>query len=154
MSIIEKAKAAITASSKESSVYVGADSIRFKKQGKWFARYSTVVIIHKDSNKGGKIFYQDQVLPDYGNIKMRLLQEVSYAIEVASELIDVVDGRHLAIHLDLNADPKHKSNVAVKEALGYVKGTLGIDADIKPYSWASSHAADHVVRSKLKSAIH
>jgi predicted RNase H-related nuclease YkuK (DUF458 family) len=40
----------------------------------------------------------------------------------------------------------YKSNVAVKEALGYVKGTLGIDAKIKPDSFAATHAADHVVR--------
>ena len=36
--------------------------------------------------------------------------------------------------------------LSIKEALGYVKGTTGLDAVIKPNSFAATHAADHVVR--------
>ena len=144
--MFEDAKEAIKQSTKESSVYIGSDSIRYKKKGKWMAKYSTVVIIHMDSSKGCKIFYHTESLEDYGGIKMRLLNEVQFAISAACEIIDVLDGRHLEIHLDLNPSPTHKSNVAVKEALGWVKGSVGIDAKIKPHSFAASHAADHVVR--------
>jgi predicted RNase H-related nuclease YkuK (DUF458 family) len=52
----------------------------------------------------------------------------------------------MEVHLDINPNPKHKSSIAVKEALGWVKGSLGIDAKIKPDSFAATHAADHVVR--------
>jgi predicted RNase H-related nuclease YkuK (DUF458 family) len=52
----------------------------------------------------------------------------------------------MEVHLDINPDPKHKSNVAVKEALGWVKGSLNLDAKIKPASFAATHAADHAVR--------
>lgn len=144
--MFEEAKTAIVQSSKESSVYIGCDSIRFKKNGQWWAKYSTVIIVHKDSKHGCQIYHQTEDMPDYGNLKQRLLTEVQYAVSAALEVMDVIGDRRLEIHLDVNPNPKHKSNVAVKEALGWVRGSLGIDAQIKPYSWAATHAADHVVR--------
>lgn len=145
----EDAILAIMDSSPSSSIYVGADSTRFKKNGQCYARYSTVIILHHDSNRGCRIFSNSEVLPDYGNLKQRLLNEVRYAVEAASAIIDYVEDRNFEIHLDLNPDPKHKSHVAVSEALGWVKGATGVDATIKPDSFASSHCADHVVRNKL-----
>ncbi len=142
----EDAKQAILTSSPQSSVYIGCDSIRYKKNGQWFAKYSTVIILHKDSRHGSKLFHESVDMPDYGNLKQRLLNEVSFAVTAATEIIDVLGDRHMEVHLDINPDPKHKSNVAVKEALGWVRGSLGIDAKIKPHGFAATHAADHVVR--------
>lgn len=142
----EEAKQAILDSSKESSVYIGTDSIRFKKNGQWHAKYSTVIVLHIDSKKGCRLFHESVDMPDYGNLKQRLLTEVQFAVMAASEIIDVLGDRHLEVHIDVNPDPKHKSNVAVKEALGWVRGSLGLDAKIKPNSWAATHAADHAVR--------
>lgn len=141
-----EAKQAILDSSPESSVYIGCDSIRYKKNGQWRAKYSTVIIVHKDSKHGCAIFPFAEDLPDYGNMKQRLLNEVGYAVAAATEIIDVLGDRRMEVHLDLNPNPKHKSNVAIKEALGWVRGTLGLDALVKPNSWAATHAADHVVR--------
>jgi len=137
---IDDAKAAILESSQNSSVYIGADSIRHKKNGQWYAKYSTVIVVHMDSKRGCKLFHNSVDMPDYGNLRQRLLNEVMYAIEAATEIIDHLGDRHLEIHLDVNPDPKHKSSV------GYVKGTLGLDAKIKPASFAATHAADHAVR--------
>ena len=72
--------------------------------------------------------------------------EVQLAVTTATEIVDVIGDRHFEIHLDINPNPNHKSSVAVKEALGWVKGSLGMDAKIKPHSFAATHAADHVVR--------
>lgn len=144
--MFEEAKKAIRESSKSSSIYIGADSIRYKKNGNWWAKYSTVIVLHQDSKRGCKLFHRSVDLQDFGSIKQRLLNEVMYAIEAASEVIDDVGSRHLELHIDINPSPKHKSNVAVKEALGWVKGSLGLDAVIKPDSWAATHAADHLVR--------
>ena len=142
-----EAKEAIAASSKESSVYIGADSIRYKrKNGQWWAKYSVVVIVHADSKHGCRLFHKSYDEPDYGGLKQRLLNEVNYAVSCATEVLDVIGDREFQIHLDINPDPKHKSSVAVKEALGWVKGALGIDAVVKPNAFASTHAADHVVR--------
>jgi predicted RNase H-related nuclease YkuK (DUF458 family) len=144
--MIEEAKKAILDSSQSSSIYIGCDSIRFRKNKQWYAKYSTVVIVHMDSKKGCRLFHESIDMPDYGNLKQRLLTEVQHAVATATELIDVIGDRHLEIHLDINSDPKHKSSVAVKEALGWVKGSLGLDAKIKPSAFAATHAADHAVR--------
>lgn len=144
--MIEEAKQAILDSSKESSVYIGCDSVRFKKNNMWYAKYSTVVIIHMDSKHGCRLFHESVDMPDFGNLKQRLLNEVQMAVMAATEIVDVLGERHMEIHLDINPNPKHKSSVAVKEALGWVKGSLGLDAKIKPASFAATHAADHAVR--------
>jgi len=144
----DKARQAILDSSPESSVYVGCDSIRHKKNGQWFARYSTCIIVHMDSNKGCRLFHETVDLPDYGNLKQRLLNEVNFAVTAATEIIDTVGDRHLEIHIDVNPDPAHKSSVAVKEALGWVRGSLGIEAKIKPAAFAATHCADHLVRNR------
>ena len=130
--MIEEAKQAILDSSQESSVYIGCDSIRFRKNKQWYAKYSTVVIVHMDSKKGCRLFHESVDMPDYGNLKQRLLTEVQHAVTTATEIIEVLGDRHMEIHLDINPNPKHKSSIAVKEALGWVKGSLGIDAKIKP----------------------
>jgi predicted RNase H-related nuclease YkuK (DUF458 family) len=144
--MIEQAKAAILESSEQSSIYIGCDSIRFHKNEQWYAKYSTVVIVHMDSKHGCKLFHESIDMPDYGNLKQRLLMEVQMAVSVATEIIEIVGNRHIEIHLDINPNPKHKSSIAVKEALGWVKGSLGLDAKIKPSSFAATHAADHAVR--------
>jgi predicted RNase H-related nuclease YkuK (DUF458 family) len=141
-----EAKEAIRASSKESSVYIGADSIRYKKKGLFWAKYSVVVILHTDSKHGCRLFHKSYDEPDYGGLKQRLLMEVNYAVTCATEIVEVIGDRTWAIHLDINPDPKHKSSVAVKEALGWVKGMFGVDAVIKPDAFAATHCADHLVR--------
>jgi len=145
--MIEEAKQAILDSSPQSSVYIGCDSIRIRKNKQWYAKYSTVIIVHMDSKRGCKLFHESVDMPDFGNLKQRLLNEVQMAVMAATEIVEVLGDRHMEIHLDINPNPKHKSSVAVKEALGWVKGSLGLDAKIKPHSFAATHAADHVVRN-------
>jgi predicted RNase H-related nuclease YkuK (DUF458 family) len=146
--MFDDAKAVIKASSKESSVYVGCDSVRFKKNGRWFARYATVVVVHYDTCHGASVFSDIVVMEDYGNIKMRLLNEAMFATNAALEIIDVLDGRYLEIHLDINPNPKHRSNVAITEAVGYVLGCTQVKPKVKPEAWAASHASDHCARQK------
>jgi predicted RNase H-related nuclease YkuK (DUF458 family) len=151
--MLDEAIEAIRASSKESSVYIGCDSIRFKKDGIWYARYSTVVVLHIDSKKGARLFHHSETIPDYGAMKQRLLTEVAYAVTAALGVVEAAGDRYMEVHLDLNKSPKHKSYVAVQEALGYVRGSLpGVEAKIKPHSWAATHASDHAVRNKLVTA--
>lgn len=146
--MFEDAKNVIRNSSKETSVYVGCDSVRFKKNGKWFARYATVVVVHYDTCHGASIFHNIQILPDFGNIKLRILNEAMFAGAAAAEIEDCLEGRYLEIHLDINPSPQHKSNVALSEAVGYVLGTTGVKPLVKPASWAASHCADFAARGK------
>lgn len=143
----EDAKEAIKNSSPWSSVFIGCDSIRFKKNDKWYATYATVIVVHRNSCNGCQIFYNSETLPDFGGLKNRLLTEVNYAVSAATDIVDCIGDRHLEVHLDVNPNPAHKSNVAAKEALGWVLG-MGFDAKIKPEGWAASHAADHAARRK------
>jgi predicted RNase H-related nuclease YkuK (DUF458 family) len=148
--MLEEVKQAIANSSNTSSVYIGCDSIRFKKQGRFYARYATVVILHKDSRHGCQLFYTEETLPDFGKktegLRQRLINEAGFAIGVASELIDVIGDRHMEIHLDINPKEEHASSKAVKEATGYVLGATGIIPKIKPFAFAAMHAADRVAR--------
>lgn len=147
----EDAKTEISNSSLDSKVYIGCDSVVFKKDGAWFARYATVVVVHRDGRHGCRIFYDSQVMRDYGKgpegLKARLLNEVNFAVQAATEVTEVLGDRPLEVHLDLNNDPKHKSNIAVKEAVGWVLG-MGFVPVIKPDGWAATHAADHCARNK------
>lgn len=145
---IEDAKMAIVESSPESTVYVGCDSQRYRKRGVWYARYATVIILHHSGRHGASIYHDVAILPDYDNLKVRLLNEAMFATNAALELMDYLDGRLMEIHLDVNSRPEHKSHIAMNEALGYVMGNTGIRPKFKPDSWAASHCADHCVRQK------
>jgi len=144
---------AIKNSSESSSVYIGCDSIVFKERDKFSkkkiskAKYSTVIIVHKDSSAGCQLFHNTVTLRDFGNLRQRLMTEVGYAIEAAFAIVDIIGKRRLEVHLDINSDPKHASNIALKEAMGYVQGS-GFKAVGKPNGFAATHCADHLVRDK------
>lgn len=138
----------IANSSENTEVYVGCDSNRFRRYNKetkrkeWFAAYARVIVVHIDGEHGCKVFGDVVTHPDYGNLKQRLMQEVYFASEIGYELVDVIGDRPLQIHLDLNVDPCHKSNVAVKEATGYIQGMFGFKPHLKPNAPAATCAAD------------
>lgn len=144
MEFVEKCKEAIRASSSTSSFYVGCDSsVSRLKDGRKTAHYVVVFIVHMNSANGAKILAEHHTLPEYGNLKQRLQNEANFAFGLALEVLEELNGRHLEVHLDINPNPRHKSNVAVKEVLSYARG-LGLNAKIKPDSFAASHAADHL----------
>ena len=139
----------IEASSKNTAIYVGCDSRRFRAQGKWFATYTTVVVLHIDQCRGCIIYGKRDLLPDYGRVKERMLNEVNFAVDVAYRIADSVGERPFEIHLDVNPDPKHKSNLAVKEAIGYVQG-MGFIPRIKPEAPIASTAADFFGKQRVR----
>lgn len=138
-------------SSESSSIYIGCDSQIYarKKNGKtsYYADYSTVVILHKDSMRGCKIFHNSMSVEDHGSLETRLLMEVQQSLEAFEQIKDVIGNRHIEIHLDVNPDPRYASNKITAQALGWVRG-MGIEAKIKPDGFAATHAADHCVRRK------
>lgn len=145
--MIEAAQLAVLESSDSSSIYIGCDSLRRKRgKNKFVAIYSVVVILHMDTKHGAKMFHFTETVPDYGTMRMRLLTEVDYTRRVAAEVLEVSGQRHIEIHLDLNTDPKHKSNCAVDEAIGWIWGCFGFAPMLKPNAPAATCAADHIVR--------
>ena len=160
---LDKAIEAIKASTPESAVYIGCDSIRFPKRVKtpagkflteWYARYSVVVVLHNNVDsvsRGCSLFHNTFVERDYGgysNLRPRMMREAQEAIDVGiyiREALGESDTRSIQVHLDINPQEEHKSSVAVREALGWARG-MGLDAKVKPEAWAATHAADHVAR--------
>lgn len=143
--IISKALPYILESSDDSKVYVGCDSIRVKKNGIWYARFATVIVLHMDGRHGCKLFHEVLLERDFGNREMRLMREAGLAYELSLELIPFIRNKHLEVHLDFNPDPKHASNAVVSEATGWCKG-LGLDYKIKPDAPVASYAADYACR--------
>ena len=80
-------------------------------------------------------------------INQRMLREVSASISVGYEIWPLLDlyGVTMEIHADINADPRYESNVAMREALGYITG-MGWDAKIKPDAYAASKGADRLCK--------
>jgi predicted RNase H-related nuclease YkuK (DUF458 family) len=111
-----------------------------------------VAIVHKDGNKGCKIFSNVSYEPDYDlkkdRPKMRMLNEVRKVCELYTQLAPFIDEYDIEIHLDINMDPKHGSNCAASEAAGYVLGVTGIEPKLKPESWAASFGADGVAHGR------
>ncbi len=142
----------IRSSSKESRIYIGSDSTRFKRLNRdtgikeWWSEYCTVVVIHIDSKRGCKIFSKRVIERDYdakaSKPRMRLLNEVTKSIDLYTELSECIGTRHTEIHIDVNPDEKFGSSCVINEALGYVRSMTPVDAKCKPAGWAASIAAD------------
>lgn len=147
---LEIVKEFIKKSSKETKVYVGVDSERYKKNGKWYALYSRAVVVHKDGNKGAHVFGDTISLQDFDQRKdrpiHRLMQETYFCTELFLEIQEAIEDRIFEIHLDINPDEKTGSNCALIGAMGYVKGVTGITPKVKHESFAATFCADSIVR--------
>lgn len=143
---LEEVKEFIAQSSENSKLYFGADSERFKKDGKWYARYTVVVVIHKDGKHGAKVFGYSENELDYDKKfhrpAFRMMNETYKVSALFLELANEIGNRHCEIHLDINTDDMHGSSCALHQAIGYVKGMCGIEPKVKPNAFAASYAAD------------
>ena len=138
-------------------LYIGTDSIRFKKEGKWFAKYATVLVVHMNGRQGCKIFLHRSVEPDYDLKKnkpsMRMMNEISKSCELYNQIAPLIDCYDVEIHLDVNPDKRFGSSCVADQAAGYVLGmTNGLTIDqvkLKPDAFCASFSADHVVRGQI-----
>ena len=80
------------------------------------------------------------------SIRERMISEVARSVNVAYNLCDLLDKYdvELEVHADINTDPDFESNVALKEAMGYILG-MGFVFKAKPDAFASSSCADKMV---------
>ena len=136
----------------DTKIYLGCDSVRYRKNDRWHARYATVAIVHMNGKNGCRIFSHVDHEPDYdlkkNRPKMRMMNEVSKVCQLYTQLAPFIDEFEVEIHLDINTDPKHGSNCAANEAAGYVLGMTGIEPKLKPESWAASFGADGVAHGR------
>lgn len=145
---IQEVKDFIQAQSPDTKIYLGADSERFRMDGKWYADYTLAVVVHIDGRHGCKIFGEVQRELDYDHKKnkpaFRLMNEVYKVADLFHELIDVLEDRHVEVHLDINPDEHYGSSCVVQQAIGYIKGTCDVVPMVKPKAFAASYAADRL----------
>lgn len=104
------------------------------------------VIVFLREQKGGFMFISSESLVQEMGIKERMITEVARSVQVAYSLCDLLEiyNVELEVHADINTDPEFSSNVALKEAMGYILG-MGFKFKAKPYAFASSSCADKMV---------
>ena len=145
----------ISEASAATKIYIGSDSSRFKKNGVWYAEFTTVVVIHKDGNRGGRVFGHVERDRDYDQKKnkpaTRLMGEVIRTASKYLELMDVLEDRYVEIHMDISPDMKNGSSCVIDQAIGYIRGMCHIDPLPKPEAWAATYVADRFTEVYRKS---
>ncbi len=123
-------------------VFIGTDSQ--VKRGT--AEFATVVVFLRE-HKGGFMFIRKDRKAHNMSIKERMLLEVQKSIETAYHLCPILDQYEvdLEVHADINTNPSFESNVALKEAMGYILG-MGFVFKAKPESFASTNCANKIVQ--------
>jgi len=149
---IEELVNLLTTLNNNTKIYFGCDSVRVVRKNIWYARYATVVIVHKDGNKGCRLFSHESTEVDYDvkqdRPKMRLMHETMKVCDAYLQLAPFIDEFDCEIHLDINTDPKAGSNCVAKEAAGYVLGMTGLEPKLKPQGFAASYGADGVAHGR------
>lgn len=145
---IEEVANYINAQSPQTKIYIGGDSERFMIDGVWFADYTLCVVVHKDGNRGCKIFGEVQRERDFDQQRdrprMRLMTEVYKIAELYTKLHDILEDRDVEVHLDINPDEHHGSSCVIQEATGYIRGMCNVVPLVKPNAFAASYAADRL----------
>ena len=142
--ILEEVRAAIVreqAAGHRLKVCIGTDS---QKRGK-IVEFATVIVFLREQ-KGGFMFIANYKSQQKMSLRERMILEVGRSVEIAYHLCNLLDEYkvELEVHADINTDPHFKSNVALKEAMGYILG-MGFVFKAKPDAFASSSCADKVV---------
>jgi predicted RNase H-related nuclease YkuK (DUF458 family) len=145
---IEEVKAFIDNQGPDTKIYLGADSERLMLNNTWYADYTLAVVVHIDGRHGCKIFGEVQRERDYDQRKdrpsMRLMNEVYKVAEMFQKLHDVLEDRHVEVHLDINPNEMYGSSCVVQQAIGYIRGTCNVIPLVKPKAFAASYAADRL----------
>jgi predicted RNase H-related nuclease YkuK (DUF458 family) len=146
---IDEVRKYIQNCSVSTSIYIGADSERYRNRDDlWCADYTVAIVIHLDSSRGCKVFGEVSSERDYDNRHdrpaLRLMNEVYRAAEMYLKLEDVIGDRHCEVHLDINPDMIHGSSCVVQQAVGYIRGMCNVTPMVKPEAFAASYAADRL----------
>ncbi|MFZ1559194.1 MAG: ribonuclease H-like YkuK family protein [Saprospiraceae bacterium] len=123
-------------------ICIGSDS---QVKGK-ITEFATVIVFLREK-KGGFMYFSDEKTIQRMSLKERMIREVSSSVQLAYSLCPLLDKYHveLEVHADINTDPGFKSNVALKDAMGYILG-MGFVFKAKPEAFASSCCADRKVQ--------
>lgn len=121
-------------------ILIGCDSQNRKRE----TVYAIVIGLYTPK-KGAHVLYSRFTTPRERDNTTRLLQEVGHSVEIAEKILNEVGVRATWIDIDLNPDPKYKSNDALASAVGWVVG-MGYKVRHKGNSPMMSYCADSLVK--------
>jgi len=122
-------------------ILIGCDSQNFSDK----TIYAIVVALY-EPGKGAHVLFR-RWKSDRERVRAtRLLNEVWYAIETAEELKNNGIPKPKWIDIDLNPDPRYKSNEVFRQAVGMVEG-MGYKVRYKSLGPIATYAADHIVKA-------
>jgi len=122
----------------DTTIYVGCDS-----QNERYTTYAVVIVLH-NPGKGGHVLYAKDIVNRIPDRFIRLWNEVEYSLQTAVILSENGINPNY-IDLDLNPDPKYKSNQVLRAALGYIE-SMGYTPRCKPEAMVASYVADAICK--------
>lgn len=123
-------------------ILIGCDS-----QNKSDSTIYAVVVALYHRGKGAHVIYRKWKTDRERVRSVRLLNEVWFALETAEYLKNNGVSQEVTyIDIDLNPDPKYKSNEVFRQAVGMVEG-MGYKCRYKSFGTMSTYAADNLVKA-------
>lgn len=143
-SIVDEVEQAIikeTQAGNTLKVCIGTDSQVYNN----ITQFATVIVFVR-KKRGGFMYISNDKTNKPMSIKERMLTEVAKSISIAYEICPLLElyNVEMEVHADINTNPQFKSNSALSEAMGYIKG-MGFVFKAKPDAFASSYCANKLV---------
>jgi predicted RNase H-related nuclease YkuK (DUF458 family) len=121
-------------------ILIGCDSQNYVDK----TTYAIVVALYH-RGKGAHVLYKRWKTQREHVRATRLLNEVWYAVETAETIKNAGLPKVKWIDIDLNPDPRYKSNEVFRQAVGMVEG-MGYQVRYKTLGPIATYAADHLVK--------
>jgi predicted RNase H-related nuclease YkuK (DUF458 family) len=121
-------------------ILIGCDSQNYSDK----TTYAIVIALYR-KGRGAHVLYRRWKTNRESVSSVRLLNEVWYAVETAELIKDAGLPKVKWIDIDLNPDPKYKSNEVFRQAVGLVEG-MGYAVRYKTLGPIATYAADHLVK--------
>jgi len=128
-------------SHRDIDILIGCDS-----QNKGHQTVYALVLAMYTPGKGAHVIYDRFTTKRERDGAKRLMNEVWHSIELANNLMEAGLPRAKYIDIDLNPDPRYKSNEVLRAAVGWAEG-LGYKVRHKGDSPMMTYAADHLVKN-------
>lgn len=106
--------------------------------------YSTVIVLYTPG-RGGHCIFKRWKTPKETVRQVRLLKEVEESLNIANELVEAGCPKPKYIDIDINPNPKYKSNEVYQAAKGWIE-SMGYEVRFKTIAPLVTTAADWIVR--------
>lgn len=121
-------------------IMIGTDSQNKSKT----TTYSTVIVLYTPGH-GGHCIFKRWSTPKETVRQTRLLKEVEESLNIAEELVASGCPKPKYIDIDINPNPKYKSNEVYQAAKGWVE-SMGYEVRFKTIAPLVTSVADWIVK--------